>query len=178
MRSSLIFVLALFLGRAHAINRVGNNDDVAGVNGELHDDVEGFTAAIPKEFPNVNSLKDRSAQLMSIADAVSSQLDDGFSLPLAIFAYPLSAAYPQLADASEQQVRDYMSTQLHAQVSEIARQDCGYFLLGENPQGFIGIGKWNNHGYFMSVPRSAQNSGRDGIINILKSTKIETPCKP
>jgi hypothetical protein len=182
MRSNLILVslaLALFMGKAHAINRIGNNDDVPGLNGELHDASEGFIAAIPDEFPDVNSIKDGTVQLRTMDDSIdTSAMQYASYSPFSMYASPLSMAYPQLAGLNQAQVEDFMRTQLNSQVTEIASKSCAYFLLGENAQGFIGIGKWNNHGYFLTVPRSAANSGKQGIIHILQSTKIEVPCNP
>src|SRR5437016_4198237 len=128
MRSSWILIslaLALFMGRAHAINRVGNNDDVPGFNGELHDDTEGFTAAIRNEFPSVNSLSDGSAQLLPLSDSAEYiEISEGFAGPLSMAAYRLATVYPELTKANEAQVRDYMVTHLDAQVTVIARKGC------------------------------------------------------
>ena len=177
MRTSLlILALALFAEGAYPISRIGNNDDVPGLNGELQDSVEGFVAAVPADFPDVLSISDRSAKL-SPPDAMAIEgFEGGGPDRLAMMAYPLGTSNPEWLNKSDVELIDFLTKTDHFVVTEIRKDPCGFFLFGENAQGFIGVGKWGVHGYVLSAQQSASQVGKQGIIDILNSTKITESC--
>jgi hypothetical protein len=185
MRNSLALIaVALFIQGAHAIIRIGNNDQVPGRSGELGDSVEGFYAAVPDTFDSVDSEPDHSAVLHSTEPVQSpgTEGDSGDGPPpdltyVTMVAYRFEAIYPKLVKASEAQLIA-MLTKKNFNVQEVSHTNCAFFLLGESDTSYQAIAKWGTHGYVLTVDKSPSDGGRDGIMTILNSTKITNACSP
>jgi hypothetical protein len=180
MRSSFaLIVVALFIQGAHAIGRIGNNDQVPGNSGELADSVEGFYAAVPDQFDSVESVVDNSV-VMSSSESVQSPGgpgdDGGPDLPrTTLAAYRFEAIYPKLVSSTEAEVIKTLAKN-YSNVQEVSHTNCAYFLIGETPTSYRAIAKWGTHGYVLTADKSPSDIGRAGIMTIFNSTKITDTC--
>ena len=76
---------------------------------------------------------------------------------------------------------NYMSTTLSVQMTEVNKTDCSYFLYGENDTGYFAIARWGTsgvHGYVLTALKSDGVLGKTGIMQVLNTTKLYTPCSP
>ncbi len=178
---SLALVGGLLLSqRALPIGRIGNN-------GLIGDPVEGFVANIPSAFPDVLSISaDRSAKLISneVIDAnsensISVGSNDLGDNQLSMLIYPLSAQFPELLGKSAEEITSYLSSTYQFAVTRVSAPNCATILLAENSVGYLGIAQWGGgHGYAVSVQKTITQTGREGILELLESTKILNPCLP
>lgn len=164
MRNSwMALVLALSVEGAYPIGGglIGNTI-------VMTDQVEGFVAQIPDQFPKIDNVRHRSALLGSLEF-----MNAGY---VTIFAIPFSIQYPDLTGADESTLTQYLQNQKY-QVQEVSRSSCSFFLFGENDVDYVGVGKWGAHGYVLTVPKTGSQIGKTGIMRILNTTVLDQPCQ-
>ncbi len=114
-----------------------------------------------------------SNELMAIQS-----LNDDMETALSMIATPFSIGFPQLIGKTESEVTEFLKTNFGFTVTKLSKRGCGFFLIGVNQTGTIGIAKWGSkgHGYVLQVQNTASGIGKQGIHDILMSTIVTEPC--
>lgn len=170
----------VLLGIALLLPQTGFSIGVVG-NNKLVDSEEGFSAKLPKEFDDVHSGADRSAVLNSSVNiGQSAEGDEGDSgLHLAISAAPLSVGWTALQGKSLPGMQDYLRAKFGFVTQPLLAPQCVGLLVGENAVGYIGVAQWSGgRGYVLTVQKDSSGLGKEGILGILQSTVVDSPCRP
>jgi hypothetical protein len=161
-----LFVAAIFGGlftqSAFSIGRIGNSTKIG-------DQLDGYSAVIPREFQGFSAVTDGGALLQSGLFAASPPQ------PVDINILSFRSQYPQLVGTGQKSIRNFFVNSTGAQYSQLTGTNGALNLFGETDSSYIGISVCGDgRGYVMFALKL-------GIVEtamkqIIEQTIFERPC--